>query len=644
MKKLIFGFCFWTMVLGVQAQVYLRTGDLDKKTQAEYLDAQKMVRQGRYKDAEKKLDKILKKHPGFYEAALRKAVMFFDQGQFALADPIFDEVARLAPDYDAEMYYAAAINALSLKNDEKAIDHYNQYLQKGQPDEKRRIKVEKELTTLTFRVNAKKNPVPIQPRALEGLINTEDSEYLPSPSLDGKSMVFTRRLTGQEDLYISYQNDSGQWSVAVALETINTPDNEAAQSTSEDGKTIVFTMCNNKTTGFGSCDLYYTQWEDGNFTSPVNMGPRINTPAWESQPCLFANGRMMLFASNRKGSLGGNDLWMVKKTREGKWGAVINLGPKINTDKHEESPFLHSDGKTLYFRSNGHTGMGGFDLFMSKWDDQKKEWSVPVNLGYPINSEGDEGSLAVDRTGRMAYYASDAHSAADGNRQLDLYQFEMPEALRPEPVSYLDLSITDEADGRSLAAQVLMVDVDNGDTLLLTQAEMGKVITALPVNRRLMMHVSEAGYLLHSEHFDTGENFDMQRAQVKTVKMRKPVVTDSRPVILKNIFFASGSAILEPASMPELIALAEMLRSNAGVSIRILGHTDDVGDAATNQLLSLNRAKAVYLQIIDLGIDAQRLSYEGRGESEPISSNDAEEGRANNRRTEFIIVQGTNQK
>ena len=281
---------------------------------------------------------------------------------------------------------------------------------------------------------------------------------------------------------------------------------------------------------------------------------------------------------------------------------------------------------------------------MSKWDDQKKEWSVPVNLGYPINSEGDEGSLAVDRTGKMAYYATDAHATTSSNRHLDLYQFEMPEALRPEPVSYLDLSITDEADGRSLAAQVLMVDVDNGDTLLLTQAEMGKVITALPVNRRLMMHVSEAGYLLHSEHFDTGENFDMQRAQVKTVKMRKPVVTDSRPVILKNIFFASGSAILEPASMPELIALAEMLRSNAGVSIRILGHTDDVGDAATNQLLSLNRAKAVYLQIIDLGIDAQRLSFEGRGESEPISTNDTEEGRANNRRTEFIIVQGTQQK
>ena len=288
--------------------------------------------------------------------------------------------------------------------------------------------------------------------------------------------------------------------------------------------------------------------------------------------------------------------------------------------------------------------MGGFDLFMSKWDDQKKEWSTPVNLGHPINSEGDEGSLAVDRTGRMAYYASDAHSAADGNRQLDLYQFEMPEALRPEPVSYLDLSITDELSGQALESQVVMMDVDSGDTLLYTLAVAGRIITALPVNRRLMMHVSEAGYLLHSEHFDTGENFDMQRAQVKTVKMRKPVVTDSRPVILKNIFFASGSAILEPASMPELIALAEMLRSNAGVSIRILGHTDDVGDAATNQLLSLNRAKAVYLQIIDLGIDAQRLSFEGRGESEPISSNDAEEGRANNRRTEFIIVQGTNQK
>lgn len=632
------------MVLGAQAQVYLRTGDLDKKTQAEYQDAQKLVRQGRYKDAEKKLDNILKKHPGFYEAALRKAVMFFDQGQFALADPIFDEVARLAPDYDAEMYYAAAINALSLKNDEKAIASYNQYLQKGQPDEKKRIKVEKELTTLTFRVNAKKNPVPIKPRPLEGLINTEDSEYLPSPSLDGKSMVFTRRLTGQEDLYISYQNDSGQWSVAVALETINTPDNEAAHSTSEDGKTIVFTMCNNKTTGFGSCDLYYTQWEDGQFTSPVNMGPRINTPAWESQPCLIANGRMMLFASNRKGSYGGNDLWMVKKTREGKWGAVINLGPNINTDKHEESPFLHSDGKTLYFRSNGHTGMGGFDLFMSKWDDQKKEWSVPVNLGYPINSEGDEGSLAIDRTGKMAFYATDAFMAIGSPRQLDLYQFELPEVLRPDPVSYLDLTIGDEVSNRTLESEVVMRDVDSGDTLLFARAENGKLIAALPVNRRLMLHITEPGYLLYSEHFDTGENFDIEKPQVKKVGLRKPVVEDTRPVILKNIFFDSGSATLKAASMPEIEALADMLKTNATIHIQILGHTDDVGEASVNQVLSLNRAKAVYEELIGLGIDPARLSFEGKGESEPITSNDSEAGRAINRRTEFIIVEKTLKK
>lgn len=644
MKKIILVFCFLTTLLGVQAQVYVRVGDLDKKSQTEYQEAQKWVRQGKYKDAEKKLDKILKKYPGFHEAALRKAVLYFDQGQFNRAAPIFDEVARLAPDYDAEMYYAAAINALSLKDDGKALDYYTQYLKKGQPDEKRRIKIEKEVRTLDFRIQAKKNPLDIQPVALDGLINTSDSEYLPSPSLDGKSMVFTRRLQGQEDLYLSYKNDSGQWSVAVALETINTPDNEAAQSTSEDGKIIVFTMCNNKTTGFGSCDLYYTQWENNEFTAPVNMGPRINTPAWESQPSLFANGKKMLFSSNRKGSVGGNDLWMVEKTREGKWGAVINLGPNINTDKHEESPFLHSDGKTLYFRSNGHTGMGGFDLFMSKYDDQKKEWSVPVNLGFPINSEGDEGSLAIDRTGKMAFYATDAFTAIGAPRQLDLYQFELPEVLRPDPVSYLDLTIGDEVSGRTLESEVVMRDVDSGDTLLFARAENGKLIAALPVNRRLMLHITEPGYLLYSEHFDTGENFDIEKPQVKKVGLRKPVVEDTRPVILKNIFFDSGSATLKAASMPEIVALADMLKTNATIQFQILGHTDDVGEASVNQVLSLNRAKAVYEELIGLGIDPTRLSFEGKGESEPITSNDSEAGRAINRRTEFIIVEKTLKK
>ena len=183
------------------------------------------------------------------------------------------------------------------------------------------------------------------------------------------------------------------------------------------------------------------------------MGPRINTPPGRvAAPCLFANGKKLLFSSNRKGSYGGSDLWMVQKTSEGKWGAVANLGPVINT-RVRKSLLLHSDGKTLYFRSNGHTGMGGFDLFMSKWDDQK-EWSEPVNLGYPINSEGDEGSLAVDHLGKIAYYASDVATMGNAERNLDLVQFELP-VFRPEPVSFLEISVVDEVTGRPLEAQLL---------------------------------------------------------------------------------------------------------------------------------------------------------------------------------------------
>ena len=621
----------------LDAQNHFRANQLDGKLTQEYQEARKLIRQGKYKDAEKKLDKILKKHPDFYEASLRKAVMYYDMGTPQKAALIFDEVIQAAPGYDPEMYFAAAINALAIKEEEKAVSYYTSYLEKGQPDDKKRMRINKELKTLKFRIQARKNPQPITLKPLEGHINTGDSEYLPSPSLDGKSMVFTRRIRGQEDLYISYQNETGQWSVATAIEAINTPDNEAAHSISEDGNTIVFTMCNNKTTGFGSCDLYYTQFDGETYTLPVNMGPRINTPAWESQPCLFANGQKILFSSNRKGSLGGSDLWMVQKTSEGKWGAVVNLGSAINTEGQEESPFLHRDGKTLYFRSNGHTGMGGFDLFMSKWDEQNKEWSTPVNLGYPINSEGDEGSLAVDHLGKIAYYASDINSVGATERNLDLVQFDLPPALRPEPVSYLEISVTDEITGRPLEARVIMIDVDANDTLVFALSERGKLLSALPVKKRLLLHISMPSYLLHSEHFDTGENFLVEAAQYKAILMRKPTPADSRPIVLKNIFFETGSAILQAASFAEIQALAAMLKDQAQLHIRIVGHTDNVGDEAANLKLSADRARAVYSQLIDLGIDAGRLSFEGKGEKEPVATNDTPEGKAANRRTEFYI-------
>ena len=637
--KIIIAFCCLLMAMPqLKTQTYFRANDLDKKLAQEYKEAQKLIRQYKYSDAEKKLDKILKKHPDFYEATLRKAVMYYDMGLPAKAMPLFDAVIQAAPDYDPEMYYAAAINALAMKDDASAVQHYTTYLEKGSADEKRKERITRELKTLRFRINAKKNAQSITLTPLEGHINTTDSEYLPSPSLDGKSMVFTRRLRGQEDLFVSHRNDGGQWSVATPLEAINTPDNEAAHSISEDGNTIVFTMCNNKTTGFGSCDLYYTHYDGEKYTLPVNMGPRINTPAWESQPCLFANGKKLLFSSNRKGSFGGSDLWMVQKTSEGKWGTVVNLGPVINTPGQEESPFLHSDGKTLYFRSNGHTGMGGFDLFMSKWDDQKKEWSEPVNLGYPINSEGDEGSLAVDHLGKIAYYASDVATMGIAERNLDLVQFDLPPVFRPEPVSFLEITVVDEVTGRPLEAQLTMIDVDKGDTLVFATAERGKLLSALPVSKRLLLNVSLPGYLIHSEHFDTGENFLVEQAQYKEIKMRKPAPKDTRPIVLKNIFFESASANLLPASQAEIQALAAMLKEQAGLQIRITGHTDNVGDDETNLILSTERAKAVYNELLKLGIEASRLSYEGKGEKEAIASNDSPEGRAANRRTEFYVT------
>ncbi|MBK8701497.1 MAG: OmpA family protein [Saprospiraceae bacterium] len=623
---------------GASAQVMGNASMLGEKEMKLYQEAVKLVRQGKLNDAEKKFNKLLQKVPGFYEAELRKGAMYFDQGLFDKAALSFDLVIGKSPEYDAEMYYAAAVNALQQKEEIKAVDYYKTYLEKGQPEAVRASKIAQEIKTLTFRIDARKNPKPFQPKPLEGLINSKNSEYLPFPSLDGKTMIFTRRLDGQEDLYISKLGDAGTWSVPESIEIINTSDNEAAHTMSADGRTIIFTGCNNKTTGFGSCDLYWSSLENGQFTRPVNMGPRVNTPAWESQPCLVEDGNALIFASNRRGGYGGNDLWITRKQRDGKWNLPNNLGPEINTPQHEESPFLHRDGHTLYFRSNGHIGMGGFDLFVSRWSKNRKEWTTPENLGYPINTEGDEGSLTVDRHGINAFFASDILSFQTDRKQLDILTFVLPAESRPEAVSFVQVVVSDFESGKPLEAGYVLLDVETGDTLSSGNAIQGSFMSTIISGHNYGLRISMDGYLFHSENFNTTDSLDTHHPFVLHVALKHVSAATPKPIVLHNIFFVSGSAELLPASGNELDALAALLNQNADMDIRITGHTDNVGEEKSNQQLSEARARSVQQALSDRGITKARLLIEGKGESEPIADNETAEGRSQNRRTEFTIV------
>ncbi len=644
-KLLLLKYFLLLIIIGVnignanaQTIVSIKAAQLSEKLLKLYQDALKFSKQGKTKDALKNYDKLLKQEPRFLEAKLRKAGLAYDVNDFSGARKLFDEVIITDSQYDADMYYAAGLCSKNLKDYAATSKYFSQYLEnKKNVDEAFAKKVKREISESDFRVNAYKTPKPFIIKPVEGFVNTSDLEYLPSITIDGKQMVFTRRISGQEDLYVSNKN-ADAWGIAQPLETINTNDNEAAHTMSADGNLIVFTQCNNKTTGYGSCDLYQSRFEEGKWSLPSNLGMNVNSAAWDSQPTLGDNGKTIIFSSDRKGSIGSHDLWIIKKGKNNKWLPAINLGPKINTPANEESPFLHADGKTLYFRSNGHIGMGLSDLYYTKYNDKTNEWSAPINMGYPINTEGDEGSLFVDAKGNTAYFASDKDSRVKGKGNLDIYYFDLPIELRPEPISYIKVSIIDASTNKPTKAKYNIIDLTTNDTISAGIAEDGTLLTSISKNKNYALNIDKSKYYFHSENFNTQEDYDVTKPYEIVVKLKPIETIPDAPIVLHNIFFETGSSLLLASSQAEIDNLAAFLNTNQNLKIKIVGHTDNVGSDIDNQKLSEARAKSVQDALAKKGISASRLNYEGKGESMPIADNNTAEGRRVNRRTEFLVV------
>ena len=336
--------------------------------------------------------------------------------------------------------------------------------------------------------------------------------------------------------------------------------------------------------------------------------------------------------SNRKGGYGGMDIWKCYIKDDNTWSEPVNLGSKINTSGNEMSVFIHPDNQTLYFSSNGHPGMGKDDLFLSR-TDESGEWGEPQNLGYPINTPGDEWRLVVNAKGDKAYYASDRPG---GYGLLDLYVFDLPANEKPQTVTYFKGKVYDALSKLPLGARFELIDLNTGKQVTLSYANntTGEFLVCLPPNKNYGLNVSKDGYLFYSENFDlsTYKSAEPFQADVPLVSL-KP----GSKMILKNIFFETAKFNLKDQSKFELNKLIAFLNNNSAIKIEIGGHTDNIGDKKSNQLLSENRAKAVYEYLIAAKIPAERLTYNGYGDRQPIADNKTEVGRAKNRRTEFMI-------
>ncbi len=636
-------------------QDYMTKKNAPGKAMKAYKKINNLYHNRDYDKALKECSKALKSYPKFVTIHKLHIKLYQDLDDKAGLVKAYEGLIAAAPDYSPAAYYSLGMIKNKMGKTEEAIPHLQKYLTFPNRKETYRKKAELVIKNGDFVLKAKANPVPFDPKRMGSNINTPYyKEYLPSLTADGTTMVYTVKERGQEDFYVS-QKIGGFWQKGTSMGApINTRENEGAQSISADGKLLVFTACNRRG-DFGSCDLYYSTLKRGKWTKPKNIGEPINSKAWESQPALSPNGQSLYFSSSRAGGKGKADLYVSHRQPNGKWGEPINLGDKINTPEDEQTPFIHADGQTMYFTSKGHPGMGGHDIYYVR-KMKNGEWGTPTNLGYPINTTSNEGSLIVSLDGVTAYYASDQHNPL---KDIDLFEFELYEKARPTPATYVKAKVRDAKTKQPLKANVDFLDIKNNQSFLksMTDAE-GEFLVCLPQGNDYALNVNKEKYLFHSENFALGEANSIKEPFILEIFLQpipeaatapappKPVKPSStpappppksKPIVLKNVFFETGSAALKPESRTELNRLKQLLTENLGMRIQINGHTDNVGSDASNQTLSDNRAKAVMDYLIQNGIASGRLRSQGFGETQPIDSNETEIGRRNNRRTEFVV-------
>ena len=369
-----------------------------------------------------------------------------------------------------------------------------------------------------------------------------------------------------------------------------------------------------------------TEWSE-----PVNMGNVVNSTEWESQPTISADGNRIIFTSAREGGYGGADLYMTERNHLGDWGIPQNLGSTVNTPFNDNSPYLASDGKTLYYSTNGHPGFGGADIFYCVFENGK--WSKPVNLGAPINSETDDTNFSISAQG-IGYFAT--AKMKDGN--YDIFQVELPDYLKPKPTMVVQGIVSNIKNEAPLGALVMIEDINTGEVIAVNKSNSasGEYLVVLPAGRNYSLSASSKGFFFYSQSFEIPSETKFQEIDLNIAL--EPIEKGTK-VVLNNIFFESGRAELKPISYVELNKAAELLKDNATMVIEIGGHTDNVGADELNMKLSEARAKAVLNYLVLAGIDATRLRSKGYGETQPIATNDTSEGKAKNRRTEFEIVE-----
>lgn len=617
-----------------------------------YLEAgKKAIDIKKYEFAEKDFKKALEKESDFIEAKIALGGLYQLMNRHKDAIAYFKKAVTQERKFSADVFYLVSLSEFAEGDYDAARVDLEEFLRFPKVNPTYKTKAEKYLINATFGATAVKSPKPYTPVNMGGEINTAMNESSPNAAGDGNQLLFTRGLADarrpghdNEEVFMSIRQNN-TWQTAQPVWEINSIGSEKAPSLSADGNMLFFVSCADESgdyeatgrKGFGSCDIFYSQKENGKWTQPKNAGPAVNTNNFETQPSFSSDGKTLYFirGSVNKSRGKDQDIYMATLNDDGTFGKAVKVSSNINTAGEEESVFIHPDNQTLYFASDGHPGLGGLDLFMSK-RQADGEWGAPVNLGYPINTFNDESNLTVQPNGRTAFFASNKSGGTGG---MDIYQFELPGDMVPYSISYLKGKIYDAKSKGPLEANFELIDEGSQKQVGRSRSQKtGEFFITLTANNNYFVNVNKEGYLFYSDNFLLKNRpGDFNKPYTLDVYLQ-PIEVGS-VTELKNVFFDASKADLKPESNAELGTLISFLEKNPTVKIEVGNHNYLSGDKKLNMTLSTQRAQAISDYLINVGkINAFQIKYQGYGDTKPKVANDSGGNMSKNSRTEVKII------
>lgn len=574
------------------------------------------------------------------------------------AYPYLVRAYELDPEVSPKLYYYTGEAFRYAYKFDDAINSYEKYkadLVKGTRDDKLQLEINKVNIKIKHCENAKEitaTKVNVDIINMGSEVNSESNDYAPVLSANEEVLIFTSRRPGStgklkdvdnlpfEDLYIS-RKSGGKWSPAVNIGlNINTDKHDATIGLSPDGESLFIYK------GTGNGDVYESDYKKGEWTKPTPVKEVNEKSAKETSVCVTHPG-FIYFSSDRPGGKGKMDIYVIEKDEKGKYGDPQNVGDVINTEFDEESPFFDANTNTLYFSSKGHKSIGGYDIFKSKYLENGK-WSTPENIGFPINTPDDDIYFTLSGDSKRGYYSSHQKGGFGGN---DLFMISfnpeikdievppvdtIPEEITLQKVVFY-LNVKSFSDESSIDATVEIVDKNSGEKITKTVASGGELSLEFTDEepKTYEVYCEKEGFVYKSITVSIPGMTGEEQKVYRTIALKPEEI--GKINVLRNIYFDFDLHTLKQSSFVELDKLLDMLQSNPNLKVEIAGHTDFVGPAGYNDVLSKQRAQAVVKYLLKKGISPSRVSAVGYGEHKPLAAND--DFPELNRRTEFIITE-----